>query len=104
MVGTDVSSRSPMHILGEHMPNSGRVRQELVNSIKRNAHGQKHQCQSNHLNVLLPVQVINDREEQKRVNKYAHQFLTGNILDVCCGIPYNGVQGESYDGPADGWP
>src|SRR5690349_2740280 len=49
MIWTNVSARSAMSVLGKNMPNSGRVRQELIKRVSRNPHCEKNEREGDEL-------------------------------------------------------
>ena len=90
-----------MVVSREHMPDAGGISEELEHGIKRDGHCQKSQGHDNGLDRFLPLEVVQDNEEQERIDQDSNQFLPRNVLDVGKPISRDGIKCKRQHGPAE---
>ena len=100
-VGADVGAAAAMGIKGTETPHIRRIRHDLIKRVKRNAHREKDDRKANELRGFLPVEVVQDRKEQERINQDLDHLLPRDVLNFGSFVSDNGIKRERENRPTN---
>ncbi len=101
MIGRDIGAGRALRVSAVYVPDSIRMGQELIERIAGNCQRQEDEAEGNDASGFLPMQVVDNGKEKKRINQHPNQFLAGNIFNVGCEIAGQCIRNKSNHGPTN---
>ena len=99
MIRVDVSARCAARIRRGQVPDVVRVMEKLRHRVGRSQRGHRRERVSDRLRRVLAVQIVDHRQEQKRIQQNADQLQPRDIFNVRREIPRHRIEHERRHRP-----